>query len=69
MRTCETCHEEKDVRPYGANGALICFDCMKADPEREREAKRQFMMQLNACGPLAVIGEETGPRPLKKGTQ
>lgn len=24
---CETCHESDDVRPYGKDGALICFDC------------------------------------------
>lgn len=57
-----------ELRPYGPNGAWICFNCMTASPEREAEAKRQFSAQLNACKFAAVLGEPTGPRPLK-GTQ
>ncbi len=45
MMTCSYCEKEfgpNDIRPYGKDGALICFDCMKADSAREEEAVRQF---------------------------
>lgn len=58
-----------ECRPYGVNGAWICFTCMTSTPENQAEAKRQFSSQLEGSGPVAIIGENTGPRPLKKGTQ
>lgn len=74
---CYVCHRnegdpdgtghELDVRPYGVNGAWICFPCMKDDPEREAEAQRQFSAQFTAAAResgLVAIGEPTGPRPL-----
>lgn len=33
--------------------------------EAQRETKRQFSAQLNACGPIAVLGDEAGPYPMK----
>ena len=70
---CYVCHKaeeddpEVELRPYGPKGAWVCFDCMKASPEREAEAHRQFAAQLdNTPGPIVVIGEKTGPRPLEK---
>lgn len=36
---CEYCGEVKELRPYGKNGANICFKCAMQD---EAEAKRQF---------------------------
>lgn len=56
-----------EVRPYGPQGAWICFNCMTASPEREAEAKKQFGSQLDAAGSVAIIGETTGPRPLDGG--
>jgi hypothetical protein len=57
---------EVELRPYGPNGAIICFDCMIADPEREAEAKRQFASQCDAAGAVVVIGGSEGPRPMEK---
>lgn len=66
---CETCKKEEDCRPYGTNGAQICFDCMTASPEREREAEHQFRSQLMAAaevGDFVVIDgiSGMGPRPI-----
>jgi hypothetical protein len=70
---CYLCHKaeeddpEVEIRYYGPKGAPICFDCMIASPEREKEAQRQFSAQLDACGPVAVCdGSSTGPRPMEK---
>ena len=67
MSACYYC-----VRPRGScahtdpGGASICFPCMKSDPEREREAERNFGALLNAAlaaspdGAVA-IGTPDGP--------
>jgi len=40
---CSVCGDTtKELRPYGKNGADVCFDCMMETPEREQEAKRRF---------------------------
>lgn len=67
---CKTCNKEEDCRPYGAKSAMICFDCMMASPEREREAERQFGAQLMAAAevsPLVIIDGigGTGPMPYR----
>ena len=50
-RKCYYCNtpeiSRNHLRPYGPNGALICFDCMKASPGREKEAERQFGAMLD----------------------
>lgn len=56
-----------ECRPYGVNGAWVCFICMMSTPENQAEAKKQFSSQLEAAGPVSIIGETTGPRPLKGG--
>jgi hypothetical protein len=69
---CEYCKnefEDYDLRPYGHNGALICFDCAMR-PENKAEVEKNFGMQIEAAEEAAlnrvvVIGEHTGPRPLK----
>ena len=38
-----------ELRPYGPGGAFVCFQCMTATPERERQAKRNFGIQLEAA--------------------
>lgn len=63
---CYICKKPGDLRPYGERSAMICFDCMKATPEREAEAGRQFIMQLNACGEVAVVGTSAGPIPISR---
>lgn len=64
---CHYCGTLGDNRPYGPDGAWLCFPCLKSSPAIEAEAGRQFTAQLVACAPIAVIGEETGPRPLIPG--
>ena len=63
-KACSVCESTKaELRPYGVGGAPICFDCMKARPERENEAKRQFDAATRATkASMVVIGSETGPR-------
>ena len=42
---CTCCGEwfgPNGIRPYGKDGTLICFNCMMAEPEREREGERRF---------------------------
>lgn len=62
---CHYCNKTNDLRPYGPKGAMVCFDCAMATPEREAETERNFLLQLNACGNFVVIGEEVGPYPYK----
>ncbi|OJV73902.1 MAG: hypothetical protein BGO35_03855 [Burkholderiales bacterium 64-34] len=62
---CATCGEEKETRPYGKGGAAICFGCAMGSDDTRREAEAQFSAQLHACGPVAVLGNEAGPYPLK----
>ena len=61
---CEYCGRDNELRPYGRNGAQICFDCA-IKPENKKTAESQFENQLDACGPLAIIGEDCGPVPPK----
>jgi hypothetical protein len=62
---CTTCGEKKETRPYGKDGAAICFQCAMGSDEARQETERQFSAQLNACGQVAVLGDEAGPYPLK----
>lgn len=41
---CSDCHRIEELRPYGKDGAWVCFDCAMKD---EEEAKRQFEKLLN----------------------
>ena len=58
---CKT--DQAELRPYGPNAAWLCFACMTATPEREAAAKAMFIAQLEAAGPVAVVGSEVGPYP------
>lgn len=60
---CELCHTEAELRPYGARGEMICFQCAFATPEAKAATERAFEQQLEAAGPFVLIGEETGQRP------
>jgi hypothetical protein len=64
---CYYCEQwEKEMRPYGPKGAWVCFACAM-QPEHKAETKANFCAQLEAAGPISVIGEETGPRPIDGG--
>lgn len=64
--TCCYCDTAVDLRPYGPKGAMVCFSCATATPEREAEAMRNFGAQLDAAGPVAVIdGSSAGPYPVE----
>ena len=65
MMKCYYCGDEsRDLRPYGPRGAMVCFGCAMATPERKAETERNFGSQLDACGDVAVIdGSPVGPYP------
>ncbi|KKN65832.1 hypothetical protein LCGC14_0477680 [marine sediment metagenome] len=44
---CQFCFEIKETRPYSKDEREICFDCMTATPEAEKEAERRFKKLLN----------------------
>ncbi len=65
---CHYCETTEALRPYGPGGSPICFPCMKATPERERQAENIFGTLLEAAETLsptgtAVIGFDSGPAP------
>ena len=64
---CYYCDETDDLRPYGPDGADICFRCMKEDPKREEEAERQFNKIAEAIHGPIVIGFPDGPVSMAKG--
>lgn len=41
--TCSDCGKEDELRPYGKNGAWVCYNCGMKD---EEEARRQFNKQF-----------------------
>lgn len=64
-RRCHYCGCAGDLRPYGPNGADVCFPCAMGTPERKAETANMFAKQLEACGDVAVIGESVGPYPIE----
>ncbi len=69
MTGCHYCGTTEHLRPYGPGGAPICFSCMKASPEREAEAGRNFAVQLDAAQAMspigsAFIGDDLPPTPV-----
>lgn len=41
---CSDCGQLKELRPYGKDGAWVCFECAMKD---EKEAEKQFQKLLN----------------------
>ena len=40
---CELCHKVDELRPYGANGESICFDCgMKDEATTQAQIRKRF---------------------------
>jgi hypothetical protein len=70
VRQCCYCHQpngkgKHELRPYGPDGADICFGCMTSTPEREAAAGRRFgalLDEANATTGKALATEE-GPIP------
>lgn len=63
---CHYCPATHDLRPYGPTGATVCFSCAMSTPERKAETERNFAVQLDAAGPVAMIdGTGVGPYPAK----
>mgnify|MGYP001404359925 CR=1 FL=1 len=61
---CHYCDKTNDLRPYGPKGSMVCFSCAMGSPERKAETERNFAVQLDAAGPMALIdGTEAGPYP------
>ena len=69
MKHCHYCGPtDRELRPYGPNGANVCFPCAMATPEREKETENQFVSQIVAAGPEVEIGTEAGPVALNRST-
>lgn len=58
---------DRELRPYGPGGSMICYPCMKATPEREVAAVAALGALLDANaeigGGVVEIGHEEGPQP------
>lgn len=63
---CAQVFEPGALRPYGPKGALTCYPCMKASPEREALAGALVVSKLSAPG-VHVIAT-TGITTLDIGT-
>lgn len=65
-QSCVHCKTtEKELRPYGPNGAWVCYDCAMS-PEHKEETRINFDAQLRAAAkvnPIVVIDSEHGPIP------
>lgn len=68
MHTCIHCSTTDGLRPYGPNGAMVCFPCAMETPERKKQAEDAFNSQLdaaiNAGNGMVTVGTEAGPLPL-----
>lgn len=64
MSVCTECGKEDDLRPYGKNGAMVCFECgMKDEAEASRQFAKLFAVASSASNTVA-IGEECGVYPI-----
>jgi len=69
MGNCHYCGPTgEEMRPYGPEGADVCYPCATATPERNAETLARYQTLVEAAvavSPtgLIAIGEETGPRP------
>lgn len=66
-KICAQCgNDKKELRPYGPNSSMICFPCMMSSRVLQKEAEKNFSMQLDACRSYALVGSEDGPIPFIK---
>ena len=64
---CSACGLGGDLRPYGPDGTWICFHCATGTPEANTSAREQFLSQLEASGPVAILdGTNVGPYPARQ---
>jgi len=68
VKACSECGSTTaELRPYGLNGASICYACAMATPERKARATAALDARLDAIeasGGEALIGGEDGPVPI-----
>lgn len=64
---CEYCNNDnEDLRPYGKNGAWICYDCgMKNEPDTYDNFKKSFD-EAEKEGEGIIYLTELGPKGFSK---
>ena len=60
INNCQVCGKKEELRPYGKNGAWVCFECGMKD---EEEAKRQFNKQFLSKKGMVVLGMPATEEP------
>lgn len=40
---CDDCGKIAELRPYGPNGSLICYDCGQKDPAGTQQRFQQYV--------------------------
>jgi hypothetical protein len=67
MNKCYYCNTTEDLRPYGPDHSMVCFECAMSTPEREAATAANFKTQLEGCGDVAILdGSSVGPYPASK---
>lgn len=61
---CQQAFELSALRPFGIDGALTCFPCMKADAEREKLAGQTFLREISKPGLHVLTAEGIDTIPL-----
>jgi hypothetical protein len=65
--TCHYCSVStvaRELRPYGPNGSMVCFDCAMSTDQRRRETEANLRTQLNVAGPVIMLDDSgVGPYP------
>lgn len=67
-RACHKCSSTaEELRPYGPGGKLVCFPCIKADPDLHATAVKVYQRSLLQAGKVTgfvEIGTEAGPKSI-----
>jgi phage/plasmid primase-like uncharacterized protein len=54
---CSACGKEEELRPYGKDGAWVCFECaMKDEAEAGRQFDKQFLNKARKPGGVLILG-------------
>ena len=62
---CSVCKKVEELRPYGKDGAWVCYECGMKDPENARKQfEKQFLKNLKP-GDKIVIGMPVIKQPKK----